>query len=342
MEFLAIFVYIVVAAIVVFLSIKLSDYVDLLDKKTDISGAFLGAILLAAVTSLPELFTSITSTVFVKVNDYVIGNILGSNLFNMAFFFIIYAICFKKVIDAKVNKSHVISLIISGLMYVLVSVAAFVFQNNHWLLGWFNPISILILVLYVISIVKTPREESNEEEVEVKSKLTVKQIIVLFAICSVLLIGASIGMTYSVDWLVSLFPAIGKTFGGALFLGVATSLPELTATITLCKKRNFNAAIGDVVGSSVFNFFILTVADVLSFGVKSDGEWTGLYIVNSSSLMLIICGVFSTVVLLITTWLLNKKKIKNNAFGKGLLITVGCLCLISYLVFTVLSNTIKL
>lgn len=343
MGFVPFLVYLIVSAVVVFLSIELSNFVDLLDKKTNISGAFLGAILLAAVTSLPELFTSITSTVFVKVNNYVIGNILGSNLFNMAMFVIIYSIFFKKVIDAKVNKSHVFSLIIGGLMYGCVAVAAFLFDSNGWLLGWFNPISIVILGLYVFSIIKTPKEETADSDEEVKSKLTVKQIIVLFIIFSVLLIGASIGMTYCVDWIISTYPEIGQTFGGALFLGVATSLPELTATITLCKKKNFNAAIGDIVGSSVFNFFILTVADVLSFGVKNDeGAWLGLYTIDASSLMLIICGIVSCLVLLVTTFLLYRKKIKNNTLGRILVFSTGAISLISYIVFLILSNTIAL
>ena len=157
MGFVAFLVYAVVAAIVVFLSIKLSEFVDLLDKKTNVSGAFLGAILLAAVTSLPELFTSLTSTLFVKVNSYVIGNILGSNLFNMALFFIIFTIFFKKVLDAKVNKSHVVTLSISGLMYLFVALASFLFDKNGWIMAWINPMSILILGLYVFSIIKTPK-----------------------------------------------------------------------------------------------------------------------------------------------------------------------------------------
>ena len=50
--------YLVVAAFVVILSIKASNYIDLLDKNTELSGAFLGGIMLSAVTSLPELFKS--------------------------------------------------------------------------------------------------------------------------------------------------------------------------------------------------------------------------------------------------------------------------------------------
>ena len=50
--------YVVLLVAVVYLSMKLGDFVDLLDKKTNISGAFIGEVMLAAVTSLPELFTS--------------------------------------------------------------------------------------------------------------------------------------------------------------------------------------------------------------------------------------------------------------------------------------------
>ena len=343
MGFLAFGIYAVVAAIVVFLSIKLSEFVDLLDKKTNVSGAFLGGILLAAVTSLPELFTSLTATLFVRENKYVIGNILGSNLFNMALFVIVFTIFFKKVLDAKVGKSHIVTLLISGLMYIFVAIASFVFDKNGWIMAWINPISILILTLYVFSIIKTPKEEEKEDdEEEVQSKLTVKQIIALFIVFAILLISASIGLTYCVDWIINLYPVIGQTFGGAIFLGVATSLPELTATVTLCRKGNFNAAVGDLVGSSVFNFFILCVADFLSFGVKDGGNFQGLYKVDPSSLMLIICGIVSNLVLLVTLFFMRKGKLKNNNLGRTIIFIAGLITLASYVVFTILSNTLTL
>ena len=109
---IAIISYILVAACVVFFSIKLSDFVDLLDKKTNVSGAFLGGVLLAAVTSLPELFTSVTAVILPPNHDnhLVLGNILGSDIFNVCLFFVVYAIFFKKVKDSKVNKVHIIDM----------------------------------------------------------------------------------------------------------------------------------------------------------------------------------------------------------------------------------------
>ena len=96
--------YLAAAVIVVILSIKASDYIDLLDKNTKLSGAFLGGIMLSAVTSLPELFTSISATVLLDRPGLCMGNILGSDLFNLgalAFFILLFSKGFAK---GKVSK----------------------------------------------------------------------------------------------------------------------------------------------------------------------------------------------------------------------------------------------
>ena len=76
-------IYVILAVLVVLCSTKLSAYVDALDKKTNLSGAFLGGVLLAAVTSLPELFTSLTAVLSLDEPQLVQGNVLGSNIFNL-------------------------------------------------------------------------------------------------------------------------------------------------------------------------------------------------------------------------------------------------------------------
>ena len=74
--------YLILAVIVMGFSIQLSNYVDIIDKRTSISGAFIGGVILAAITSLPELFTSISATALLGQPELVIGNILGSDIFN--------------------------------------------------------------------------------------------------------------------------------------------------------------------------------------------------------------------------------------------------------------------
>lgn len=332
--------YLVAATIVIWLSIKLSTFVDLLDKKTNLSGALLGGILLAATTSLPEFFTSLTATVLVKENSMVMGNILGSNLFNMVLFSIIYLFFFKKLIDKKVDKAHLFTMTVIGLLYVTVTCASFIFDFNGILWGWFNPLSILILVLYAINIWKTPKEEDekdDEEEInEKESKLTVKQILVLFLIFALALIGASIGITYLTDWVLKVY-GIGATFGGALFLGVATSLPELTATINLSKRGNINAAYGNIIGSISFNFCILSVADLFSWQAVAE-KGTHIYTADQSGFLLMVFGALGFFILLASIIVKQFLHLKGSIKERIYFYITGGLIAANYLAFLVLSN----
>ncbi len=330
-DFPLILLYVVTAAIVVFVSLKLSDFLNIIDKKSNISGAFLGGVLLAAVTSLPELFSSLTATVFVKDNNYVLGNVLGSNLFNMMIFALIFFIFFKKMVEKKVSKYFLVSMAFSGALYVLTTIAGLIFVPNGWLFGYFNPVSILIIAVYVLSIIKTPKIEEAEEE-EKESNMPLKTAVILFAIFAVVLVAASIFLTYLTDG-ISVKYNLGASFGGALFLGVATSLPELTSTINLARKRNFQAAYSDLIGSCIFNFLILTFSDVLSFSCRSN-----VYFFDQSAFMMIIFGAVEFIALLIGLILLIKGVDGSKIGNRILFYVLGAVLIGSYVAFVVLSN----
>ena len=326
-------IYAVLASLVVFLSIKLSNYVDLLDKKTKVSGALLGGILLAGVTSLPELFTSLTGTLIVGDNKLVLGNIMGSDFFDIVIFGVVYFLFFKKFTQGKVGKQHYITCLFTAFMLIAVTIAGFVFDKNRWVLfGWFNPMSILIIIIYVLSVIFTPKTEEKEDKEEVDTKLTVKQIWILLAIFSLFLIGASISVTIVTEKIVEGF-SIGNTFGGSLFLGIATSLPEVTATISLCKKKNFDAAYGDILGSCVFNIIILGIADVVSFKAGP------LYNINNESFMLIIGTAFCLLLTLISIFFIRSKYFKNNLKSRIFLYSIATLLISSYIVYLILATS---
>ena len=330
-DFPLILLYVVTAAIVVFVSLKLSDFLNIIDKKSNISGAFLGGVLLAAVTSLPEFFSSLTATVFVKNNDYVLGNVLGSNLFNMMIFAIIFFLFFKKMVEKKVSKYFLVSMAFSGALYVLTTIAGLIFVPNGWLLGYFNPVSLLIIAVYVVSVIKTPKIEEPEEE-EKESKITLRTAVILFVVFAVVLVAASIFLTYLTDG-ISVKYDLGASFGGALFLGVATSLPELTSTINLARKKNFQAAYSDLIGSCIFNFLILTFSDALSFSCK-----TNVYRFDQSAFMMIIFGAVEFIALLAALILLIKGVDGSKIQNRILFYALGTILIGSYVAFIVLSN----
>lgn len=272
--------YLLVAAGVVLFSVKASDYVDLLDKKTSLSGAFIGGIMLSAVTSLPELFTSISSTVLIHQPGLCLGNILGSDLFNMAmlsFFLLIFARTFR---EGRLSASHRVVTVFVFVCYLVM------------ILNWLGILriqflsislsSVIIVVMYILSIRYMSAEDSEDSDEEDTSPLTVSQIAVRFVLVSIGIVVLSIAITYITD-AISIRLHLGQGMAGALFLGIATSLPEASSTVALLRMKNVDIAFGNIVGSNIFNFIIMAVVDILYRGSVYDFS-------DPQTVVLILCG----------------------------------------------------
>ena len=291
--------YLVVAALVTFMSIKASEYVDMLDKTTSLSGAFLGGILLSAVTSLPELFTSISSTLMLDQPGLCIGNILGSNIFNYAMlsFFILTAVAkFAKCDLSKIHFIVAVSVVAMGLLIVCNKYGFLAFD-----IGNVSVTSILIILLYILTVWIMYKKGGTSESEDDGEPVTLsrKQILTRFTIVSVGIVVFSVILTYITDEL-SVRLNLGKTVAGALFLGVATSLPETASTFTLFKIKNYDIAVGNIVGSCLFNFTILSVAD---FFYRGGGIYT---IADTSTMNLIIFASVASVLAAVLMKFRNK------------------------------------
>ena len=285
--------YLIVAAGVVWFSVKASDYVDLLDKKTSLSGAFIGGIMLSAVTSLPELFTSISATVMIGEPGLCLGNILGSDLVNMAmlsFFMLMFTSTFGK---ASLSASHRVVTLFVFACYVLLILDWLDILNIHILSVSLT--SVCIVILYVLSVRYMSAEDGTEEEEEADtSPLTVKQVAIRFVAVSIGIVALSIIITYITD-AISIRLNLGQGMAGALFLGIATSLPEAASTVTLLRMGNVDIAFGNIVGSNIFNFIIMAVVDILYHGSVYDFS-------DPQTVVLMLCGAAALPVM----WLMMK------------------------------------
>lgn len=328
--------FVLLATAIVFLSMKLSKYVDLLDKTTNVSGAFIGGVLLAAVTSLPELFTSLSAVLLLRENSLVTGNILGSNLFNLAVLGSCVALMFRGFSRASVGKHYVLHLLLCFGSYALIALPVFV--RNLPKMGYASLVSPFIFVLYILSIVFTPKSEQSEADTPVD--LSLRQIVSRFVLSAVLLVGMSIALTYVSDAIADKLD-LGKTFAGALLLGITTSLPELVSSLSLCRRGNFNAAAGNVVGSNMFNFAILFLSDVLGFRKGSTSVYAFFRdgAVGMQTMLLLLLGAASTllaVILLLTKTRAPQKKMLGHVTA----LSCGPLLVASYLLFVILSTTL--
>ena len=260
-------IYAIIAAGVTFLSVKAADYVDLIDKKTSLSGAFIGGIMLSAVTSLPELFTSLSSTLLLDEPGLCIGNILGSNLFNLSALAVLIVVFSRAFAGADIAHSHQ-----KVLWLLLVAYGALALNMMGVLsveLFTVSITSVVLIACYAASVKYLSGESSDEDDEEDTNPLTLKQVLVRFAFVAVGIVVLSVLISQVTDLLAEELD-LGKSMAGALFMGVATSLPELSSTITLFRKKSFDIAVGNIVGSNIFNLIILSVSDILYTG-------TGLY-----------------------------------------------------------------
>lgn len=320
--------YLVLAVIVVGVSIKISYYVDLIDKTTNISGAFIGGVMLAAVTSLPEFFTSLSATLFLNKSDLVIGNILGSNIFNLAVLAVLIVLTYKKFDSSFIAKSH--TKVANWLIFTYVILSLPIFFNKDITILGVSGVSIALAVIYILCIKYMATDTNDaEDDTATFTDLSTQQIFIRFTILSVVLVIASIGITYVTD-IVAAKLNLDVTLAGALLLGIATSLPEVASCIALVKIGNFNAMVGNILGSNIFNLSILFLADIL----HRNGT---IYTANVQSYNLIVFGVISTIAIMIILKIKGLKEISSAKISQSVYVYGGFVSIIGYILFLTLS-----
>lgn len=306
--------YVAMAAVIVYATLSLSYYVDVIDKRTSISGALLGGVLLAAITSLPELITSLTSAIYLNEGALAYGNVLGSNLFNMLILAVVDFIFIKHVFFNEV-KTRLKPSVIVLLMYLTFLIPlgldwVGLVESSFWTLNLgftLNISSLLILGLYAVSLNDLNAPETREEDDD--SPLSMRMIIVRLVFWAVIVVAGSIVVTLLTEE-IALNLGLSQSFAGAILLGVATSLPELTAVIALFRLRNYTVALGNIIGSNAFNFLIIALTDiaVLRSDLFQAATAEPLLLNNLSWLLLL--GAINTIILAVAL----VKKPTNNKF----------------------------
>ena len=237
------------AFLTVFLSIKLSFYCDTLSKTSRISQAFIGGILLAGITSLPEFVTCISAIIF-KNPTLAIGDILGSNFFNifmMCFFDIIFI---KKMMFNHTKNNNFLIYLFLIINYIFL----YLFLSNIFTIKILNIAicSLVIIFTYLYYLYKLSRANNDD-----------KFLIPKLIITAILMVCCSILLTFIVNSIAFEHPNFSSSIIGAILLGVTTSLPEVITFYALLKLDNYDLALSDIIGSNFFNLLVLAIGDVI-------------------------------------------------------------------------------
>jgi cation:H+ antiporter len=293
--------FIVCVVIVVVASSVLSRYADIIAEKTGLGRAWVGAILLAGVTSLPELVSGVTAVTVLEAPNLAIGGIVGSNLFNLTLIAVMDVAYQPGSILSRAQDGHILS---GGLGILLMGMAAIapLIGSAFNGLGLFGIafISLAIIGLYFIgarllSIFQRKRvEEVLEQEAEVLhyDRISRNRAFLTFIGAAAVVVAAGVWLSILADQ-ISAETGLGRSFVGALLLGVSTSLPEITASLTAVRLGAIDLAIGNVLGSNLFNVVLLAVYDAFDgsknlWAAMSDANALGLIIAMMMTAVVIV------------------------------------------------------
>lgn len=233
-----------------------------LARRVNVSELTIGLTIVAFGTSAPELVVSVVSSTE-GLNEVVYGNVIGSNIFNLFFILGVSGIIYPIIVQKQtIWKEIPYSLLAVVVMFVLL--------NDSWLWGgenYFSRIDALILLLFFIAFLSyiylNLKKEVSTPEPEGKSYSLPILIIMIIGGLVGLIFGGRL-VVHNATELARMFDVSDKLIGLTI-IATGTSLPELATSALAAFKKRSDIAIGNVVGSNIFNIFlILSVSGFIS------------------------------------------------------------------------------
>ena len=257
------------AVIIFFAGKKLSRYGDMLSEKTGLSKGWVGLILMASVTSLPELMVGISSSAIVQSADLAVGDILGSCAFNLGILAMLDAFVPKRLpLLGVASPSHMLN---AGLGIILLTLVGFAFfLSDYALTPWLAVSSLTFVVVYLIAIRIIYQNEKNHKGEgdnnnfisESVQNTSLRKIILNYSVFAGIIIVAALSLPYFADHIAEL-TGLGKSFVGTFFLAASTSLPEIAVSIAAVRIGSVDLSVGNLLGSNIFNILILALDDMV-------------------------------------------------------------------------------
>lgn len=253
---------------IVYSGTKLSKYGDIIAEKTGLGRTWIGVVLMASVTSLPELVTGISSVTVMDVPNIAVGNVIGACIFNMLTLALLDAMCRPMPISAKAHHGHVLS---AGFGVLLLCIASFglFFRDKFFSLGWLGGYTVLFMVVYFIAMRLLYYYEKRQIAAFIKEMaaelkyqhISARSTIANYVLNAAVVIVAAVFLPKIGEGLAE-STGLGQTVVGTLLIALSTTLPELTVSISAVKMDAIDLAIGNLFGSNIFNVFILALDDV--------------------------------------------------------------------------------
>jgi cation:H+ antiporter len=267
-------IFIASSAVIVAAAIKLAQYGDVIAIRTQLGGMFVGALLLAGATSLPELVTAISS-IQQDVPNLAAGNFFGSNMFNMLLLALLDIVGRQARILRRVAFTHALTAALAVSMTGLI--VFFMLADIDWQIGWIGIDSAIVVLVYIggVRLIQLQGQQSGTS-IETPAApvpdglMSLRRALIGFGAASVVLILVVPHLVSSSAEIAAL-TGLGTGFVGIVLVAFVTSLPETVAALAAVRLGAFDLAVGNLFGSNVFNMFALALVD----GFYASGRFLG-------------------------------------------------------------------
>ncbi|MZQ98078.1 MAG: calcium/sodium antiporter [Acidaminobacter sp.] len=271
----------------------------------------IGLTIVAFGTSAPEAAVSI-SAALKGTGDIAVGNVVGSNLFNILFILGITAIIQPLVVERQTIKKE-IPFALLGSIVLLVLIADRVLVNQNAVLSRGDGLILLtyfsVFIYYILEVAKNSREQFELDDIDPSPTNIGKYVLYTIGGLVAIVFGGDMVVKNAI--VIAMALGMSETLVGLTIVAVGTSLPELITSVTAALKNKSEIAVGNIVGSNIFNiFFILGISSVIH-----------PIVVDSNILIDAVIMIISTVILLIFS--LTHSKITRGEGAAFMLMYLG-------------------
>lgn len=299
--------------LVVFGANILVDGASSLAKKYNIPNIVIGLTVVAFGTSSPELAISAYST-YSGNSDIALGNVIGSNIFNIFLILGVTATIFPlTILKNTVLKEIPLSLLAAVVVYFLINDIRYAQAQTNYISFSDGVVLISFMIIFMYYLIHLTKTSGEDESLNIKNLTTAMCILYVFGGLVLLVGGGKLFVDSAVD--IAKAAGLSEAVIGLTIVAAGTSLPELATSVVAAMKKNSDIAVGNIVGSNIFNIFlILGLSSFIAPLPKG----------NITDLDLYVC-IFASILLLISSYVFGRHKITKLEGGFFIL------CYVSYI-----------